>query len=210
MTYSKIFISLCLGILLFACQSGEKAPSSSQAVTDEEAALAQKQLEELGIEISDQELLKKAEKGETEIVGLLLKAGVSPNAANMIGVNALMFATNVGHTETAKLLIEFGTNLDAQDSMKNTALMRAASFGKHDIAIALIEAGADLNLKGAQGRTALMNATTNRNLVLLETLIQAGAKLDVKDDEGKSALELAEKYGDHEGANILREADARK
>lgn len=210
MKYSMLLIFLCLGILLFACQSGDKATSSSQTVTDEEAALAQKQLEEQGIEISDQELLKNAEKGETEIVSLLLKAGVSPDAANMIGVNALMFATNMGHTETAKLLIKSGTNLDSKDSMNNTALMRAASFGKKDIAVALIEAGADLNLKGSQGRTALMNAITNRNIEILKTLLLAGAKLDVKDDEGKTALDLAEKFSIREATEILRGAEAQK
>lgn len=98
MKYSKLLVALCFGIMLVACQSGDKEQSSSPAVTDQEVALAKKQLEEQGIEVSEKVLLRKAEKGETEIVGLLLKAGVSPNATNMIGVNALMFATNMGQT----------------------------------------------------------------------------------------------------------------
>jgi len=173
----KLLIPLILTIAFVGCQSGENNSSAKKAVSDQEVAQAKSQLEELGIEISDQSLLEKAEKGETETVSLLLKAGVSPDVTDNNNNSPLMLATNRLNTETAIALIEAGADLNLSGQRGRTALMQATISGSIAVLNALIQGGADLNAKDNKGNTALKLAKEFPQAAKAEKiLIEAGAK----------------------------------
>ncbi|MGB2964392.1 MAG: ankyrin repeat domain-containing protein, partial [Anaerolineales bacterium] len=134
----KLLIPLIITIAFVGCQSGENKSPAKKAVRDQEVAQAKKQLEELGIKISDQSLLEMAEKGETETVSLLLKAGVSPDVTDNNNNSPLIIATNWGNTETAIVLIEAGADLNLSGQRGKTALMAATIRGNMELLNALI------------------------------------------------------------------------
>ncbi len=172
----KLLMPLILTIAFVVCQSGEDKSSATKAVSDQEVAQAKEQLQELGIELSDQSLLEKAEKGETETVSLLLKAGVSPDVTDKNNNSPLMLATNWGNTETAIVLIEAGADLNLSGQRGRTALMAATIRGSMELLNALIQGGADLNAKDNESNTALKLAEEFSKPKAEKILIEAGAK----------------------------------
>jgi uncharacterized protein len=55
-------------------------------------------------------------------VGLLLKAGIDPNAIYEHALTALMWAAGYGKTETVGLLLNAGARADLKDDRGKTAL----------------------------------------------------------------------------------------
>ncbi len=173
----KLLIPLIFIIAFVVCQSGENKSPATKAVSDQEVAQAKEQLEELGIELSDQSLLEMAEKGETETVSLLLKAGVSPDVTDNNNVCPLMLAAINGNTETAIVLIEAGADLNLSGQRGRTPLMAATVRGNMELLNALIQGGADLNAKDNKSNTALKLAKEFPQAAKAEKiLIEAGAK----------------------------------
>ena len=101
-------------------------------------------------------MLAAAER-HTDTVEVLLGAGADPNAANVLGRTALMFASSYGQDTIVKLLLDRGAkpNIVPNDHSSWTALMAAAARG-HAITVALLlQNGADPNIKSKDGRTAI-------------------------------------------------------
>jgi len=86
-------------------------------------------------------LMCAAERGQTEIVELLLKnKKTDPNIAGKDGWTALMFAASRGHTEIVELLLENEkTNPNSAEKDGFSALMFAAGNGQTEVAKLLLE-----------------------------------------------------------------------
>jgi len=89
-----------------------------QAAAD--AARARKTLESRLIPLTPQELLQRAARDEVEVVGLLLEAGVRPDAAEpsgwRAGWTALHHAARQRDGQTLALLLRAGAPVNAQAS----------------------------------------------------------------------------------------------
>jgi len=100
-----------------------------------------------------------AEKGNLEILNLLLDKGVSTESKDMDGLTPLYMASRMGHLPgqlgAVKKLLEYGAQPDAKDNDGWTALHSAAEMNRGEAALALIEAGASCNAKNKDGDTPL-------------------------------------------------------
>ncbi len=116
-----------------------------------------------------------SERGNPEVVALLIQSGADPNLPDRKpGNTPLHIAAIYGKTEALKKLIESGAKLDVPrkaDGM--TALQSAAGFDKAEAVEALIAAGADRKRPSPGGRTLLEFARKNnaqKVVMLLEKI----------------------------------------
>ena len=85
--------------------------------------------------------------------------------------------------------------------------------GDIQMAALLITAGADVNAKGRDDRTALMHAAQGlEGFTVLDDmvrfLIARGADVNIKTRNGDTALRIAERLGNEDIAEMLRNAGA--
>ncbi len=167
-----------------------------QAAAD--AARARKTLESRLIPLTPQELLQRASRDEVEVVGLLLEAGIRPDAAEPSGWRegwtALHHAARQRDGKTLALLLKAGAPVNAQAKSGDTALCVAASEGYPSNVADLLAARADATLMCRDGRTAL-HETTGRagepRPSIATVLLKAGARPDAVDAAGETPLFLA-------------------
>ncbi len=99
-------------------------------------------------------LMKECERGQTDLVEILLSRDVSPDASATSGASALMFASTSGHIDIVRLLSEKGANLNAITANGVTALMVAAGRGNNALVNLLISKGARKDLTNEHRETA--------------------------------------------------------
>ena len=149
-----------------------------------------------------------AERGNLEVVGLLLEAGADQNAARQDGKTAVMAAAQHGHFEVVRLLLEAGADQNAAETTELTALMFAAANGSLEVVRLLLEAGADQNAANECGGTALMAAAANGHLEVVRLLLEAGADKNAAMSDGATSLFLAACFSHLEVVRLLLEAGA--
>ena len=67
-------------------------------------------------------LRQAAERGNTEIVNLLIQSGANPDQPDSYDITPLMMAALQGHYDTALRLIKLGANVNAKDKSNQTPL----------------------------------------------------------------------------------------
>ncbi len=73
-------------------------------------------------------MLLAADIANTELIGMLLKAGADPDSANPDGETALHRVARSGNVEAAKLLLKAGAKVDPRENLgEQTPLMWAAA-----------------------------------------------------------------------------------
>ena len=122
-----------------------------------------------------------AEKGFTEIVGLLLDNGVNVNSDYSFYC-ALNMAVKNGRAATTRLLLERGAFVDRRDFTNRTALHYAAKRGSPEIISLLLDFGASVivNAKDRCGFTALIMATRAGCLESVRLLLGHGANVNAR------------------------------
>jgi ankyrin repeat protein len=84
--------------------------------------------------------------GDTEMMGLLLKAGADANAVRGEGDTPLMVAARTGIPDAVKLLLDHGAKVDAREQTFGETPLMAAAAGNYAAAVkVLIDHGADVN-----------------------------------------------------------------
>ena len=141
-------------------------------------------------------LLEAVEKGDADVVKLLLKYGANVDKKFLDGWTALMIASQKGDSKLGiiDLLLKHGAQVDLQNDAGESALMVAAQNRQAKVATILVqEYGASVGLKQKQSsRTALMEASESGSVDIVKLLLEHGA------DELGWALVLAilNKYKD--------------
>ena len=151
-----------------------------------------------------------AERGQTEIMGILLANGADPNirGAFKFGGTALHGAAEKGQTEAAETLLAAGADPNIRDLWGKTALHKAAEMGRTEIAALLLESGADPNIRDGGGETALHEAAEGGRTEIAALLLESGADPDIQDGGGETALHEAAESGRTEIAALLLENNA--
>ncbi len=143
-------------------------------------------------------ILIASQKGNQEIVELLIKNGADVNAKNKEGESSLILASQYGHQEIVELLIKAGADLECLTiEQKNSILINASQNNNFELIPLLIKAGADINAKDQDGMTPLIHASRMGHLKVVEDLINAGAKIYEVNNKKMSSLMYAARSKDN-------------
>ncbi|WP_197431086.1 ankyrin repeat domain-containing protein [Aliiruegeria sabulilitoris] len=145
-------------------------------------------------------LREAAREGKLEIVRLLLERGADPDAPNPGGLTALYLAISRGHIEVAEHLIGIGASVDTE------TLIRAARNGDTGVLQLLVNAGLDIN--EGDGSTALMQAAGMGHAEAVKFLIENGAEVSTRDETGRTAFFWALQNNHLDIVDILNSAGA--
>lgn len=145
------------------------------------------------------QLLLAVNNNDLNEVVELLKADVSPDAAESDGLTVLHIASRKGSTDIVKALLNAGANPDkVYPANSMTALHFATSKmwrGNSDIILALLNKGANPNAQRFDGATPLHAASLKGDSEAVRLLLINSSNHtdpDLKDNNGKTAIELAQ------------------
>lgn len=131
-----------------------------------------------------------AERGDLEVVRVLVKCGVGIASEDEHGDTAIHYAAGAGRTKVVQYLVEEGAEIDAQGRSRRTPLLYAALEGQDETATLLCDKGAKLDYVCEKNTTALGLALDVGHLSLARLLAERGAQLDYREDR------MWEAYGD--------------
>lgn len=123
-------------------------------------------------------LMRAADKGNIDVIRILIENGADVNTQTQTGYTALMMAAGSGKVQAVDFLLKAKANPNIQNNSGATALMRAID-GEGDsaqiktIVKLLLKAGADINLHDKEGKTALDYAKENFNEEIVKLLQRA-------------------------------------
>ncbi|KAM3862137.1 uncharacterized protein ankrd50l [Diretmus argenteus] len=154
--------------------------------------------------------------GHSEVVRLLLDAGVDVDGCDGEGRTALRAAAWGGHEEILQTLLDYGAQVDKADREGRTALIAAAYMGHREAVEILLDHNANVNLADGDGRTALSVAAlcvpTAAGVKgygeVASLLLERGADPGHRDCDGMTPLLLAAYEGHEDIVELLLEAGA--
>lgn len=153
-------------------------------------------------------LIKAAQAGDLDKIGLLVAQGVDVNAMSDDNYTPLMIAALGGDPQLVEALFDRGAEVNATGSNGWTALMIATIEGQTEVVRALIEHGADLNAASKGGWAALRFAVSMDETEILRLLLEAGADANLADTQGETALMQAASEGSDASIRTLLDAGA--
>ncbi len=137
------------------------------------------------------------------VVRALLARGANASPATE---SPLIAAAQVGDVDVVELLLDHGAPIEACDHLGRGSLYWAAYLGHRAVVELLLDRGADLHARDQRGDTPLHGAASNViDPEVLRTLIERGARIDVVDDIGATPLDLAEREGERELMQSMRD-----
>ena len=159
-------------------------------------------------------LVMAINKGQDEILYMLLNSGANINAPAVDTFNALQAAANkTDTTNYVQLLLNRGANVNAPASeyRGRSALQAAADQGNIQHVQILLRHGADVNASPSEvyGVTALQAASISGHLEVAALLLAAGADINGEESRygGRTALEGAAEHGRLDIVHLLLEND---
>ena len=112
-----------------------------------------------------------AERGNVEMIRLLIAAGADVNARGSDYRTALFVAIRNGHSEIVRSLLDAGAASEAP-------LALAAEYGQDKAVKLILERGCDVNQRNSRGETALMFALKRGDRQPIKLLVDAGAEMN--------------------------------
>jgi ankyrin repeat protein len=131
------------------------------------------------------------EKGNGEMVDLLLSVGAIPNTSNKYGMRPLMYLNESASVELLHQLLAAGADVNARDQANMSVLNHAVRESTPAVIKELIAAGARLDVKDDRGNTVVMNAAWNADPSVVRMLVAAGADVRARNEDGECAMSLA-------------------
>ena len=148
--------------------------------------------------------IKKEDLGRA---GMLLAAGVDPNACNNHGSTALLAAALYGNVKAAELLLNAGADPNKRNQEGMTPLHAAALEGHISVLTALFAAGANPNVQNNDGWTPLhigvVHASSEGNTSVITALLEMGAETELQNHRGRTPLYAASDLGVTEAVALL-------
>ena len=115
---------------------------------------------------------------QAEVVGILLEAGVDPNAKDGNGNPVLRRAVTWGRVEIVRLLVNAGADVNIVDNRGDPLLYTAVYEAEPETVRILLNAGADPNAKNRSGVSAIKLAFDEGEAEIVGMLKNAGALVD--------------------------------
>lgn len=163
-------------------------------------------------------LMKAAEKGDLELVDILLRHGADPNLSNNSGEFALLLASQYGHDKVVERLLDKTKTerppfsrlayVDKNSEDGSTALHFATRHKHPECVRQLLRADANDVRGGKKQQTPLQTAMdldeAKMRLGIVKMLLDAGFSANVRDPgDGSTPLMKAAKKGDLAVVDIL-------
>jgi len=158
------------------------------------------------------------EKGNLELVEILLENKADPNAAQVGNETPLMTAARTGKVEIVKRLVAAGARINEKEHHEQTALMWAAAEGHTEVVRFLLEKGAEFQKPLSSGFTPLLFAVRQGHIEVAKLFIEKGADVTEASvpkrggrkqiDSGTAPLVLAVENGHFDLAAMLLEEGA--
>jgi ankyrin repeat protein len=121
------------------------------------------------------------------------------------GDTALSSAAAFNRVTMVEFLLSRGADPNVIGEGGLPALHSAAYHGYATVVRMLIDAGANVNaVETRHGFTALAEASRNGHIQVMKTLLDAGADRSIRTSGSRTPWELAEQYGKHDAADLLR------
>jgi uncharacterized protein len=179
-------------------------------------------------------ILQAAYRDRTDMVDLLLRAGVTLDVFEAAAVGAegrlrelldadpglvqgwspdgytpLHLAAFFGHARCVRLLLQCGADVAApsKNRMAVMPLHSAVAGGHRDVAEALLGAGAPVDARSHGDFTALLEAAENGDEAIVELLLAGGADPSLARDDGKKPRDVALEKGHEDVAELLDDRD---
>ncbi|KAF6173451.1 hypothetical protein GIB67_027146 [Kingdonia uniflora] len=121
-----------------------------------------------------------AEKGNAELVHVLLSKGINVDAQSD-NATPLLMAASTGKHDIVKILLDHHADPNLSVSHLGTPLVTAVTFKSLQCTKLLIQAGADLNAKTQQGEMPLGVAALKGVTEIIKCLLEAGADPNMED-----------------------------
>jgi ankyrin repeat protein len=100
-------------------------------------------------------LILAAQKGQDDVIQMLVARGAEIDAQNTDGVTAVFLAALNGHVSSTRLLARHGARLDLKTNKEGWTPLMGAVVNNHSEAVrALLELGADSRVRNSLGKTA--------------------------------------------------------
>lgn len=148
------------------------------------------------------------EKGDKNLVELILSKGENPNYASSYEIYPLSNAVTNRNYEIAEILLKNGANPNLLSFWREAPISTAAGNGDVKMVELLREYGAELQ-PSPVGWDATMRAAQANQLEMLQYLAENGANLDMVSDYGYTGLRCAIENGFTEVALFLIENNVR-
>ncbi|KAL6415570.1 hypothetical protein AUP68_02134 [Ilyonectria robusta] len=154
-------------------------------------------------------LLRAAEKGHDEIVGLLVEKGADLEIeCTIIGMTPLIWAAESRNEVAVKILLEKGVNIELSDDLGRMLLLWAAERGHEAVVKLLLEKGANIESSDDLGRMPLLWAAERGHEAVVKLLLEKGANIESSDIRGWTPLLWAAERGYEAVVKLLLEKGA--
>ncbi|KAK5999142.1 Ankyrin repeat domain-containing protein 50 [Cladobotryum mycophilum] len=144
-------------------------------------------------------------KGNTEIVKLLLDHNVDIVRPMIGGWTPINVAASRGHFDIFKLLLDRKADINIRSLSGWSPLTSASAGGYVEIVKLLLDKGADIAVKSNLGWTCLHSAANAGHAKVVEVLLDHGADTTVAANDGWTPLTLAADKNRHETVQLLAE-----
>lgn len=153
-----------------------------------------------------------AQEGKSEVLKLLISAGLDVNQKNDKGDAVLFSAVSSGDVDCVKILVENGADINfekkSEKGSTGPALILASLAGRLPVVQYLAKSGADLDIQNSFGETALMLAAAKGHYDIVDFLIKSGANINKQKKAGTTAIKFAAGIGNTEILEALIKAGA--
>jgi ankyrin repeat protein/mannose-6-phosphate isomerase-like protein (cupin superfamily) len=145
-----------------------------------------------------------AQRDNSELVDLLVRAGANAKASSRYNVPPLYLAALNGNAQVMARLLAAGADANATAYEGQTMLMTAALSGRPEAVRLLLQRGAKVDaVEPYRGQTALMWAASEGNTGAAAVLLEAGASVTAKSTGGFTPLLFAVRNAHLETAALL-------
>ena len=151
--------------------------------------------------IGDTPIFSAINRGNSDILRLLIDAGADVNGESNIDRSPLFRAIRDGDKEKVRLLLENGADVNITNDEGETALHSAALYGNKEILELLLDYNVDINNRMKDDKTPILMLATGfcDDTEIFKLFVDRGADIYIKDNNDSTVLEhLAgcEKYKD--------------
>ena len=149
-------------------------------------------------------LINATEKGDSDVVGQLLRNHANPTTMDNFGWTPLHYACRDGHIGIASTLLDFGANLYAVEFQGRTVLSLGAIRGQHEVVSWLLARGMHPDEQDSRGISPLSYAASYGRVEVVRILLRrSDVDPNSTDDLWRTSLSYAAELGHSEPISLL-------